>query len=732
MNALSKPATLGAPPHTAPALEFGGVAGNALRNLLHLLVKRLYLGLSVFALCLAAAIAYILLATPTYRAMTLIEVFRDTSDQPTATSTDQRPNFAIDAEFYETQYGLLRSQATARAVVRKLRLRENRSFNPDGGGAKANSAAGLAAEELRLTEKLQKNLQIVPGRQSRLVEIRYIDPDAKLAASIANTVTDSYIQANFDRRVQRSEYARSFLTSRIDELRVRLEEQERRLIEYAANAQIISVPSSRSTDRGEGATQTAGQSLAGAELQSLSDELAKARADHAAAAGRLQALRAAGGKASPEILTNNAISALQQQRALIASEISKMTVLYNDDYPPLASKRAELVQIDNQIGNLTSQIFRSVQTEADGAAAREKSLQARVEDLKSQLIGVTRSSVGYNILQREVDTSRIQYENMLQRLKQLSIENDIGASNVAIIQRADPPLRPFAPNSRQILVIGFLIGIALMCVAAIGAELLDTSIASPESIKSRFAEPLIGTLPPAKIDDTVALLTDPKAALTEAYVSMVANLRFTTTEGAPRAISVTSTKPSEGKSTTSIALATLFARQHERVLLIDADLRKPSLHKKLELPNKRGFSNLLTGDSDLDQLLVNVERLPGVQVLPSGPMPPNPAELVSGGKVAELIQMLGQKFDRVIVDCPPVLGLADAPLLCRATDGTVFVIAAGSTRVGETSRALDRVRATGAHIVGIALSKFAPRSSRFDEYGYGSYSYYTYKNEAGA
>lgn len=727
MTTSTKGVATGAPAQPSQSLEFGGVAGNALRNLLHLLFKRLYLGLSVFAFCILAAIAYMLLATPTYRAVALIEVFRDTSDQPTVTSSEQRPVVAVDTEFYETQYGLLRSQATARAVVRKLRLKDNKDFFPDGE-TKVGSASELVAQEIALTEKLQKNLQIVPGRQSRLVEIRYLDPNAKLAAAISNAVTDSYIQANFDRRVQRSEYARTFLAKRIDDLRLRLEEQERRLIEYAADAQIVSLPSSRTSEQGDGATQTAGQSLAGSELQALSDELAKARADHAASAGRLQALRAAGGKASPEILSNNAVNGLQQQRAMVSSEIARMSVLFDDDYPPLASKRAELQQIDNQISGLSAQIFRSVQTEAEGASARERSLEARVDDLKAQLIGVTRSSVGYNILQREVDTSRVQYDSLLQRLKQLSVENDIGASNVAIIQRADAPLKPFAPNKQQILVIGLLLGLALMCVAAVAAELLDTSIASPESIKSRFAEPLIGVLPPAKIEDTIGLLTDPKAALTEAYVSMIANLRFSTTEGAPRTISVTSSKPSEGKSTTSIALATLFARQGDRVLLIDADLRKPSLHKKLELPNKEGFSNLLTGDKDFQRLLVNVDRVPGLQVLTSGPMPPNPAELVSGGKLVELMRELGEHFDRVIVDCPPVLGLADAPLLARSTEGTVFVVAAGSTRFGETSRALERIQSTGAHIVGIALSKFAPRTSRFDEYGYGSDSYYTYKS----
>lgn len=717
-------------PAAKASLELGGVGGNALRGLLQLLFKRLYLAAAVLGLVLALSVAYLLLSEPIFRSSATLEIFRDSSDNSSDVAEESRVIQPIDSEFYETQFGLLRSEATAIAVVRKLKLVDNPQFlaPPEKGEPQSRDAA--YERELRAVQKLQSKLQIVPARQSRLVEVRFSDPDPELARDIANQVADSFIEMNFERRVQRSEFARQFLNRQIDILRGKFEEQERALVEYAARNKILTLPASRSADRGDGATQTAGQSVAGAELASLMDQLAEARASRAAAQGRSLMMQSSGSSVAPEALINPAINALEQQRATVAASIANMSETFDDGYPPLMAKRNELGAIDRQLNILRAQIRSGIASEYKAAAEREKLLQARVDTLKEQLVGVTRSSVGYNILQREVDTTRQQYENLLQRLRKVSVENDIGSSNVVIVQRARVPLEPYAPDALQVLTIGLLIGLVLMVGAVVIAELLDTTIRDPEGLRQRFSEPLMGIIPSVQKDEVQAGLSDVRSSISEAYVSAVANLRFSTPQGAPRVLSVTSTKPSEGKSTTALALALLFARQGERTILVDADMRKSTVHKKLNTSNEFGLSNLLTGEDQFWQHAQQSDDAPGIYILSSGPMPPNPAELLSDQRLHVVLEGLRSQFDRVILDSPPVLGLADAPLLSNAADGTLFVIEAGVSRYGAARRAIDRLLALRANVIGVVLTKYNPRSSKLDEYGYASYEYYRYSSDA--
>jgi succinoglycan biosynthesis transport protein ExoP len=718
------------PPSNA-SLEIGGIGGNALRGLLQLLVKRAYLSLSVFAACLVLSASYLFVTQPVFRATTVLEIFRDTEDQSSNPAVERQAIAFVDNEFYETQFGLLRSEATALAVVRNLKLIHNPEFIEENPNRKSLTKQMIYELELQAVKKLQSNLDVVPARESRLVEIRYSDVNPRIAANIANGIAESFISSNFERRVERTEFARSFLTKQIDDLRVKFENQERALVEYAARRQILNLPASRSTSDGDGASQTAGQSLAGAELAALTDALAKARADRAIATGRLAALDRNGAGVSTEVLGNNAISALQQQRALVSATVANLSELYGDAYPPLMAKRSELETLENQLNELNQQVRSTVRADLQAAVTRENTLDIRVNDLKKQLVAVTRASVDYNILQREVDTTRQQYENMLQRLKQLSVANDVGASNVSVIQRARVPLEPYAPDVFQVIFIGIMLGTVLMVSSVLIAELLDTTISNPEVARRRFRETLLGIIPTSVDLDVFDVLSDPKSALNEAYVATLANLRFATAQGAPQVLSVTSTKPSEGKSTTAIALAMLFARQGERVVLVDADLRKPRLAKALDIPNETGVTNLLTGSNDFESVQQKSELLPGVSVITSGPTAPNPAELLSDQRLQVVIDNLKERFDRVVLDCPPVLGLADAPLLGNASDGCLFVVQAGRARYGESQRALDRLRALNTVVVGVLLTKFAARANRFDDYGYGygTDKYYYYKED---
>ncbi len=703
---------------------FGGVGGDALRSLLRLMVKRMWWAIGCLALALLASIAYLIMTPATYRAATTLEIFRDEGRQISPLDGEFRAVSSVDREFYETQFGLLRSPALARDTARRLRLASDDDFmgrKPED--KKPTTAAELASAERGAAGKLVGNLQVVPTRESRLVELRFVDEDPVRAAKIANAVADIYIRSNLVRRIERTDYAREFLSEQIADTRGKLEEQERRLVDYAANAGIISVPTSGGNEKDKGASQTAGTSLAGIELAAMSSELANARAARASAQGKVSAFRS--GLSQTEVLNNNAISALLQRRALLRGDAARLATQFDDNYPPLMAVRNEANQIDQQISQLSGQIKGSVDAEYRAATQREATIQAKVDALTGQLTDLSRKSIQYNILQRDVDTSRVQYESLLQRLKQVSVANDVGSSNVSVIQKAEPPTGRFAPVPFRIIILGLFAGALLAIGVVLLLELLDSSVTSPEDAQERFDVPLIGVTPTTGTDEPLDLIADPKSALSEAYLSAHANLRFTSGTGAPRVLSITSTQASEGKSTTAIAMSAIFARQGERVLLVDCDMRRPSLHKRLNVSNDTGFANLLAGDQDVAAVTYET-RFKGVSLIPAGPHPPSPAELLSDPRLAVLLAGFKEKYDRVILDSPPILGLADAPLIGSVADGTLFVVEAGNTRTGAVRRSIQRLRDLRGNVTGLLLTKYQLRRAMFSEYGYGAYEYYGY------
>ncbi len=708
----------------ATGFAFGGVGGDALRGLLRLLAKRAWWAAGCVALTLATAALYIFVTPPTYRALTTLEIFRDESRQVSAVDGEMRAAATIDREFYETQFGLLRSPSLARDTARRLRLTSNDKFMDRKNLARPSTPDEIKNSERGAARKILDNLEVVPTRESRLVDIRFVDQDPVLAAQVANAMADIYIRSNLVRRIERTEYARQFLTERISETRGKLEDQERKLIDYAAQAKIISVPSSSSADKSKGASQTAGQSLAGIELASMSEELAKARADRAEAQGRLSTVR--GGDINrTEILFNNTIGGLIQKRAQLRGDIARISTQFDDDYPPLMAARNEADQIQRQLDILSGQIRGSIQNDFRAATQREATLQAKVDNLTNDLVSLSRKSIQYNILQRDVDTSRVQYESLLQRLKEVSIANDVGSSNVSVILRADPPTARFAPVPFRILLIGLFAGILLSIMVVLLLELLDSSVTTPEDAAERFDIPLIGVTPTTGSEDPLTLISDPKSALNEAYLSAHASLRFTSGQGAPHVLAITSTQASEGKSTTAIAIAAIFARQGERVLLIDCDMRRPSLHKRMGTSNEFGFANLLAGEDSFDKS-IQATTFPRVSLIPAGPHPPSPAELLAGPRLGEVLQLLRARYDRIILDSPPILGLADSPLIGSAADGILFVVESNSTRTGAVRRSIERLRDLHGNVVGMLLTKYVLRRSMFSEYGYGAYEYYGY------
>ncbi|MXP44402.1 polysaccharide biosynthesis tyrosine autokinase [Altererythrobacter sediminis] len=653
-----------------------------------------------------------LLAQPQFTATTRIEIARASARIVNVDAVEPE-GAAVDQEFYQTQYGLLGSASLAGRVMRKLRLADNEGFIADMGLESVIEEKGndRAAREAEVVKALVKNVSISPIRLSRLVDISFTGPDPVLAARISNSWAEAFIESNIERRFESTAFARDFLEKRLDDVRQRLEESERQLVGYASQQAIINLPGATSENGDLGRDR----SLVSENLAFLNNELAEATAARISAEARVRSAR---GGSSSEALTNIAISGMREKLAEVESEYSRLLTEFSPEYPAAKSLAAQAERLRTSIALEENRIGSSISNDLAAAAARERSLDARVENLKDQFLDQRRRGIQYNIFQREVDTNRQLYDGLLQRYKEIGAAAGIGSNNVSIVDEAKVPDRPSSPRPALNLALALIAGLGLGVIIALIRDQLDESISDPGEVEGRIGLPLLGVVP-AVSADRIDEIRDPKSGLAEAYLSIETNLGFVTDHGVPRSLMVTSTRPAEGKSTTSFALAAWIARRGSRTLLIDADLRSPSMHEYLGAQNEGGLSNYLSGSDDLDSLIQR-DLSDRFDFLSTGPSPPNAADLLRGDRLKKLLAILADRYDNVVIDAPPVMGLADAPIIASNVEATVFVLEAQGIKTRLAERAIERLRSSHANIIGAILTKFNAKASQSGyDYGYG-------------
>lgn len=352
-----------------------------------------------------------------------------------------------------------------------------------------------------------------------------------------------------------------------------------------------------------------------------------------------------------------------------------------------------------------------------------------VGQLKGATMAEQQLGIRYNILKREVETNRELYNGLLQRYKEVSAESGVASNNISIIDRAVAPLLPVSPVPLVNLSLMLLLGLALAAAAVIVLEIFSDGIRTPEEIESRFGLALLGAVPRLPKGSTIeGVLSDGRSPLSEAYQSILASVALSKQGGMPRSIGVTSCREGEGKTTTAMTLARDSASLGKSVLLIDADMRRPSLHKHFALENTVGLSSYLTQDAPILDKTVFATEFANLQLMPAGPCPPRPAALLSGAAFRSLLTYLGERYDQIIVDCPPVLGLADAPLIASAVEGTVMVIESNRSQRGAIAAATRRLTDAGADIIGSILTKFDPATA--DASSAYLLEYYSYSDDA--
>jgi capsular exopolysaccharide synthesis family protein len=683
---------------SAPELNFG--------TLWRIVYEWRWLILGAVAVALAGAVVITFMTTPLYRAAAVLEI-----NPPTVEILDERKSGTKaaggDREYLATQYGLLASKNLAQRVAQELNLAADENFSGSGSDRTQRLKAA--------TGRLAGGFEVEPVQGSRLVRIAYTSEDPALAARITNSFADNFINSNLERRYEASSYARQFLERQIQKVKGELENTERQLVSYAQQQGLISF--------GEGSEGKGGgdaSSLEGASLVALNEALAQAQSRRIAAEQRF---RQAGALNAGQVTESTA--GLRAEKARLEASYQEKLATFRPEYP-------DMVRIKSQIDSISSAIRREAGTVAGGrsttlgaeyraAAAEERNLQARVAALKGSVLSERGNRIQYNILQREVDTNRSLYDALLQRYKEIGVAGGIGTNTVSIVDRAEPPGGPYKPNMMMNLLIGLFLGLLAGIGAALALEFLNDTIKTPDDVRNKLGLPSLGAIPKKKGTGAMAEeLKDQTSAVSEAYFSLRTSLQFTTDTGAPRTLLVTSTRAAEGKSSTTLALAQSFARLGHTVLLIDADLRKPAFVTGLE-PNE-GLSKLLT-NADAVEAHVLTTQFENLTLLPCGPLPPNPAELLASPRLKAIIAEAQGHYDMVIVDGPPVLGLADAPLLSTVCRGTLMVIESGKTRTRAAVDATNRIKAAGGNIVGAVLTKFRAQAHG---YGYG-YGYEPYK-----
>ena len=703
-----------------PAGAYGATAETVgdfdLANYLRLAVKHRFLILGSAVAAVLIGLILTLLTAPRYTATATIQIDREAARVLDDEGVAPAESMIAGMEFFETQYGLLRSRSLAERVIDSLGLATSDAFLEQMGEtpprSEGTAAQRTGARRDAVLKVVQDNLGVSPVRGSRLATISFDSPNPQLSARIVNAFAENFIQSNLDRKFESTTYVREFLEEQIAQTKSRLEEAERELVGYAAGESIVNVAES----------ENGAQSLAGNNLVALNSALAQARAGRVAAQEKWRQAQTAALMSLPEVLQNGTIQTLTEQRAQLDAEYQQKLGVFKPDFPAMMQLKAQIDELDRQINTLANSIRSSIRGQYEVALNQERALQGQVSSLTGEVLDLRDRSIEYNILQREVDTSRALYDALLQRYKEVSATNGVTVNNISIIDRADVPRHASSPKMLVNLAIALLLGLGIGVLAALLLEALDESLEKPEDVETKIGVPVLGVVPLLdKTEAPIEALANPRSSFSEAYYSIRTALQFSTAHGVPSSLLVTSSRPAEGKSTTAYATALNLARLGRRVLLTDGDLRNPSMHRIIGANNDAGLSNLLSGGADLRAL---TQRTPqeGMDFIACGPLPPNPAELWGGDRFRRMLEEASRMYDYVVIDGPPVLGFADAPLLASSVEGTILVIEAKGARRAQVRGALRRLSLGRARILGAVLTKFNVKSAQYGGYDY-AYDY---------
>jgi capsular exopolysaccharide synthesis family protein len=707
------------------------------------IVKRRWVVLSCLLIVFTTVAIGTLKKKPVYEGKVLIEI---NPEQPNVLNFQEVLQLtSVDIDSYrETQYKVLQSRTLAEHVIDGLKLNcypefyRNRFLfgliERDPDKIPSASEPGPPDRSMNAYRNTVKhfidNIDVTPVRHSNLVEVSFYSEDAELAARIANQLSSDYIDQNLQVKWDETIKASEWLSGQLVGLKAKLEKSDDALQSYARANSIIFVEEK--------------QNLVNERLKELQEAYTKAQAErfqreslyNFVQAGRVQDL--------PGVLDNRLVQDLSLRLAELERDYAQITATVKPEYPKAIAlkKQIDAIQasLDRQKKNLSQNIIDSYRS----ALANERYLDQAVDEQKKEVNDIAEKSIQYNILKREVDTNKQLYEGLLTRMKEATVSAGLKASNVRIVDSAQVPKAPVKPRVALNLALGIVLGAAFGVGLAFLQEYLDKTLKTPDEVEGLLRLPSLGLLPSYFTDGTgkgndkrlatvkhgsdsaIAPAVQTARTAIEAYRSLRTSILLSASP-VPKVLLITSAVPSEGKTTVTVNLGATLASLGSKVVIVDCDMRKPCCHRSTGVENKPGFVRCLTGHVDLADAILPVPGVPNLSVIPCGPIPPNPAEVLSSPVTPELLNKLRSQFEYVLVDSPPLLSVSDSRILSTLTDAVVLVTRAYSTPYDVVRRARGLLYAAGARILGVALNSVDPNKGGYG-YGYGyGYGHYYYQ-----
>ena len=672
-------------------------------DIFRILLKWWWLITAITLISLLVTAYFVSRQTPVYMASSILEIKQQ--ERQILDNGSDIQDFVVDNEFFNTQIELLKSDSLAGDIVDQFNLVSDPDFAVETGSRleRRNAAIKLFAGKLKVSGV---------GR-SRLIEVSFQHTNRKKAANIANAVTDSFVTYNLERKYNATSYARDFIEDRLKTTKDILEKSERELVAYASANELVTV----TDDQG----RVSPGFLASESLIALNAELLTAQTKRIELEKKLNMIQSS--EVSTGAVNSVVMADLRKTHTELKAEYIQKSATYVPEFPAMVELQERIDYIEEQIQNessfLEGQGVSTLQAEYDVALGGEQDLTNRFNALKGSFEDIREKSVEYNILKREVDTNRSQYDALLQRLKEVSIADEIGSNLISLVDRAVAPRRPFKPRLLFSLLFAGLMSSLFGTALVFAIEFIDDRIKTPEHVKQKLGSVVMGVIPKDKNPKKITqALNDPTSAVAEAYSTLRTNLQFSGPDGGPRVIHITSTRSGEGKSVTSLGLALRFAGLGDKVLLIDADMRLPTF--KEGVGQSIGLSGLLTSKDNIDDNILQT-KFENLNLLPSGDNVPNPSEILSTYRLGEIIDHLRTRYTYIIVDSPPVMGLADAPILASICDASLLIVEGSSTRTPAVKSTLERLSVSGIKVLGVVISKFTAQSK-----GYLNYYQYSY------
>jgi polysaccharide biosynthesis transport protein len=695
--------------------------------------------------------AFALFATlkekPVYKARALIEIQKENPDIPSLQELFQVES--ISDTYLETQYRILKSENLARRVITQLRLDQVAEFGPPpqaGSGIQPQEAASPQVFAVpgntpsnpdtytEVLKKFQDRLDVEPLKRSRLVEVTFESNDANRAAQVVNTLASNYMQQNLEARWEASQMASEWLAQQLLEMKGKLEKSEDELQQYARQNGLMFLETDKGTT----------ENIVAQRLRELQEGLTKAQADRYEKESFYRLVQQGDFASLPGVFDDKLMQDLTERLAELERERSKLTATFNADYPRVKEIQSQIDASQAVLDGERERAAKRITNDYRATVEREQMFQTAYDEQQKQVNDVAEKSVQYNILKREVDTNKQLYVGLLEKLKETGVSTTLKATNIRVVDRAYPPKKPDRPRILLNLSLAFVLGLSLGIGVAFLQEHLDNTFKTAEDVERLLQLPALASVPAVEssnnqrsmhslyararvlVGDTHRANGDPhwnriegngqNAALTEAFHGLRTSVLLSTPKHPPKSLLVTSAQAGEGKTTVAANLAVSLAQLSGPVLLIDADLRRPSLHNFFGITNSSGLVNFLTGDPDWRTLVCHVAPI-GLDVLFCGPVPPNPADLLSSEYMRTLIRDASKEYKFLILDSPPLLTLADSRILATLVDGVILVIGGGITPREAVHRAYLSAIDAGSHVLGATIN-FADANSGYYSAGY--------------